>query len=86
MALSERGMKMSLPVFFHLGVKSHRSVRAYGEFAPDEFVDVGVPEAGEAGEHKCRLDVILGSVFGFRYFLDFIECEEGTGLLFGSIR
>ena len=48
-----------------------------------EFVDVGVPETGEAGEHKSRLDVIVGPVFGFGYFLDFIEREEGAGLLFG---
>ena len=69
--------------FLHLGVQAHRPVRPYGEFAPGEFVDVGVPEAGEAGEHECGLDVILGPVFGFRYFLNFIECEECAGLLLG---
>lgn len=68
--------------FLHLGVKTHRPIRAYGEFAPGEFVDVGVPETGEAGEHKSRLDVIIGPVFGFGYYLDFIEREEGAGFLF----
>ena len=55
--------------FLHLGVKTHRPIRTYGEFAPGEFVDVGVPETGEAGEHKSRLDVIIGPVFGFDIIL-----------------
>lgn len=70
--------------FLHLGVKTHRPIWAYGEFAPSKFVDVGVTEAGEAGEHKSRLDVILGPVFGFGYFLHFLQGEEGAGFLFGT--
>ena len=61
--LRERDVDVFLG-FLHSGLDACFSVLGYLDFAPGEFVDVGVAEAAEATEQECLLDVILRRVVG----------------------
>ena len=73
----------AFPGFLHGGFYLGIAILADCYLFPGEFADIGVSEAAEAAEQECRFDVVVGFIFGFDYFLDFLEGQVAAGFLFG---
>lgn len=54
------------------------------QLTPGHFENVGVSKAGEAGKEKRFFYMVLRSVWGVDYLLDFLDGKIAAGVLFGA--